>query len=82
MSHVYDAESFGTQEYDRAIATGLLGTMVFWGKDRQCLERLRARVIACANAKKRRHILQTTLIDQNHMEIKFLGTLDNYDQKL
>lgn len=81
MSAVYDADSFGTAEYDRAIATGTLGRMVFYGKDRKSLEALRARMIACANAKKRRHILETTLLDANHIEIKFLGTLDKYDSK-
>lgn len=79
MSAVYDAESFGAKEYDRAISTGTLGTMVFYGKDRKVLEGLRSRVINTANAKSRRHIIQTTLLDENHIEIKFLGTLDKYD---
>lgn len=75
MSTVYDADSFGAKEYDRAIETGTLGTMVFWAKERKRLENLRARVIQCANQKGRQHIIETTLIDENHIQVKFLGTL-------
>lgn len=72
---IYDAESFGSKEYDRAIETGTLGTMTFYGKDRHTVEKLRARVLSYSRTKKRNHILETTLIDDNHVKIKFLGTL-------
>lgn len=75
MRTIYDAKSFHSKEYDRAIETGTLGTMIFYAKDRSELESLRARVLSYSRTKKRQHILQTTLLDENHLEIKFLGVL-------
>lgn len=72
---IYDAESFGSKEYDRAIKTGTLGTMTFYGRDRHVIENLRSRVLGFSRTKKRQHILETTLIDDNHIKIKFCGTL-------
>lgn len=80
MSRIYHADSFGAKEYDRAIATGTLGTMVFWGKDRKSLENLRARIIQVANQKGRQHIIETTLIDENHISITYLGSLKKNPQ--
>lgn len=73
---IYDAESFNSKEYDRAVLTGTLGTMRFYGKDRNTIEALRSRVLSYSRTAKRNHILETTLLDENHIEIKYCGSLD------
>ena len=72
---IYDGLSFGNKEYDRAIKVGTLGTMTFYLPNRQLLESFRARILGYSRTKKRQHILETTLIDDNHVKISYRGSL-------
>lgn len=75
MSNIYDGRSFGSKEYDRAIEVGSLGTMTFWLPGRDQVEAFRARILGYSRTKKRQHILETTLIDNNHIKISYRGSL-------
>ena len=76
MPTIYDSYSFGAKEYDRAVEVGTLSTgMTFYAKNREDIERFRAKILSCSRKKRRRHIIETTLIDNNHIEIKYTGRL-------
>lgn len=72
---VYDGLSFGNKEYDRAIEVGSLGTMTFYLPNRKEVENFRAKILGYSRTKKRQHILETTLIDDNHVKISYRGSL-------
>jgi len=76
MPTVYDSYSFFSKEYDRAVDVGTLSYgMRFYAKNREDLEVFRSRILSYSRTAKRRHIIETTLIDNNHIEIKFTGRL-------
>lgn len=75
MSNIYDGRSFGHKEYDRAIEVGTLGTMTFWLPNREQVESFRGKILGYSRTKKRQHILETTLIDDNHIKISYRGSL-------
>lgn len=76
MPTVYDLYSFGHKEYDRAVEVGTLSQgMTFYGKSRTDLEAFRVRILNYSRTNKRQHILETTLIDNNHIQIKYTGRL-------
>lgn len=76
MPTVYDLYSFFSKEYDRAVEVGTMSKgMIFYGKNREDLELFRSRILGYSRTKKRQHILESTLIDDNHIEIKYTGRL-------
>lgn len=76
MPTIYDSYSFFSREYDRAVEVGSMSKgMTFYAKNREDLELFRGRILGYSRTKKRQHILETTLIDNNHIEIKYTGRL-------